>query len=284
MKAIFLVSALTLLAGTVRSQTVWPDFMPRLVSGASEFPMATAIPDDIRVEAPPNDVAGERAKWSGRWAGYACRSRMCDTKLLVAQVSGSGASIFAAMDGAWLLPFGVRAEAIFVGDEMRAILPDGTALTYRMRSDQTVEMLASRGDSNWAAGILTRTEVVQHSSPPLINPFNGIWEILAIREGKEIPWNRRVEVEGRGGVAYAGRRIKADSGQIVCGNTRTPISKVQFTTTTLSFAVAPSDALAGCESFYFYFEHRGGDVVGFYRAFGEGGKPIWAGPLHLSRP
>jgi hypothetical protein len=150
------VLAILLLATSVASgQTNWPDFMPRLDPGLSTSPVAVVVPGGVTIEPPAPGVPPDKARWSGKWAGWACQDQVCDTKLIVEQVTAEGATIIYAFASANVKPFTVRLEAKFVGDELQATLPNGAKLAYRMRNDGNVEFLWRR-EAQWVAGILSK--------------------------------------------------------------------------------------------------------------------------------
>ena len=140
--------------GTAAAQTNWPDFMPRLRPGLPLSPVAVVLPN-AAVEQPAPSVPAEKARWSGKWAGYACKDQVCDTKLIVETVTTAGATIIYAFAAADVRPYHVRVEAKFVDDELQATLPDGSKVAYRMRKEGDVEFLY-RKEPRWAAGILSK--------------------------------------------------------------------------------------------------------------------------------
>jgi hypothetical protein len=141
--------------GAAVAQTNWPDIMPNLRAGSPVSPVAVALPYTT-VEQPAPAVPADKARWSGKWAGYACKDRVCDTKLIVEKVTVEGATIVYAFASADVKPpYSIRVEAKFVSDELQATLPDGSKVAYRMRKEGDVEFLFRR-EPRWAAGILTR--------------------------------------------------------------------------------------------------------------------------------
>jgi hypothetical protein len=137
------------------SQTPWPDFMSKLEPGFSTSPVVVVLPPDIAVESPAADLPAEKARWSGKWRGWACQDQACDTRLVVEKVSADGASIIYAFSSAKVKPSIVRAEAKFVGEEIQATLGNGAKLSYRFRKSGDIEYYYQR-DSGWAAGILSK--------------------------------------------------------------------------------------------------------------------------------
>ena len=138
------------------AQLDWPEFMHTLKSGASKSPVAATVLADAVVEAPLTDVPEAQARWSGRWTGWACTSRACDTRLVVEKVSATGATIVYAFASADIAPYAARASAQFVGEELHAVLPACSKLKYRMRpSGKAIEFHCQKG-SQWVAGVLSR--------------------------------------------------------------------------------------------------------------------------------
>jgi hypothetical protein len=138
------------------SQTPWPDFMSKLEPGLSTSPVIVVLPPDIVVQAPAADLPPDKARWSGKWRGWACRDQTCDTRLIVEKVNASGASIIYAFASADLKPSILRAEAKFVGEELQATFRSGAKIAYRFRKDSgDIEYYYQR-DSGWVAGVLSK--------------------------------------------------------------------------------------------------------------------------------
>lgn len=91
------------------------------------------------VEPPASDVPADKAKWSGKWIGWACNSRVCDTKLAVEKITVEGASIIYAFASERVKPSIGRVNAQFLGDELRAEFPNGLKIAYRMRPEGDLE-------------------------------------------------------------------------------------------------------------------------------------------------
>lgn len=137
------------------AQTAWPDFMSRLSPSSSVSPVDAVLPANVIVEPPTPDVPPDKARWSGKWSGWACQDRVCSTKLVVEKVTADAAGIIYAFASADAKPPPERVEAKFVGDELQATLRSDAKLAYRMRIDGNLEFLFRRGNQ-WAAGILSR--------------------------------------------------------------------------------------------------------------------------------
>lgn len=150
-----LFTILLLSTGVASAQTNWPDFMSKLDPGLSASPVAAVVPASVTVEPPAPDVPPDKARWSGKWAGWACQDQVCDTKLIVEKVTAESATIIYAFASANVKPFTAHLEAKFVGDELQATLRSGAKLAYRMRREGDVEFLWRR-EAQWAAGILSK--------------------------------------------------------------------------------------------------------------------------------
>lgn len=146
----------TSLSGALHAQTYWPSFMSSQFPGASTSPVPAMLPPDVMVEPPAADVPVDRARWSGRWVGWACRDQTCDTRLVVEKVSATGATIVYAIASATQKPYVARVEAKFVEDELQGPLPGGVArIAYRMRRSGDLEFNWQR-KNDWAVGVLSR--------------------------------------------------------------------------------------------------------------------------------
>jgi len=154
-KCSWMFATLLLCPGLGWAQSSWPDFMPRLNSALSQSPVASVVPPDVVVEPPTPDVPPDKARWSGKWSGWACQDQACDTKLVVEKVTTAGATIVYAFASSGIKPFTARVEGQFVGDELQAALGNGAKLAYRMRKEGELEFLWRR-EAHWAAGILSK--------------------------------------------------------------------------------------------------------------------------------
>lgn len=133
----------------------WPDFMGSLAPGLSVSPVAAALPANTTITPPDPDVPAEKAKWSGKWNGWACQDYVCDTKLAVEKVTAEGASIIYAFASDRVNPYARRIKARFVGEELQASLPRGDQIYYRMRRDDNLDFLWTY-KHEWVAGILSK--------------------------------------------------------------------------------------------------------------------------------
>jgi hypothetical protein len=104
------VSIVLFTALSAFAQTNWPDFMGTLKPGASVGPAAGLLADTT-ITPPDPEVPFERARWSGKWTGWACEGKVCDTKLAVEKVTAEGATIVYAVASNRVKPFSYRFEA-----------------------------------------------------------------------------------------------------------------------------------------------------------------------------
>jgi len=148
-------ATLLLCPGLALAQTNWPDFMPKLKPGLSQSPVAAVVPPSAVVEPPTPDVPPDKARWFGKWSGWACKDKVCDTKLVVEKVTAVGATIIYAFASSNGKPFTARVEGQFIGDELQATLRNGAKLAYRMRKEGDLEFLWRR-EAQWTAGILSK--------------------------------------------------------------------------------------------------------------------------------
>ena len=158
MKSASMIAAALLalcVADTVLGQTAWPAFMPSLEPDISASPVPSILPNDIVVEAPAVDIPADKARWSGRWRGWAGRDRAIDTRLVVAKLSPEGATIFYAAAAATLAPYNTRADAKFIGNELQATIGNGANVSYRMRPSGDLEFIF-RQNRSVVVGILSR--------------------------------------------------------------------------------------------------------------------------------
>lgn len=150
-----MILATASLCSTIWGQTAWPEFMPSLHPGLSTSSVPAVMPKDITIEPPLADVPSDKARWSGRWRGWACRDQVCETRLVVEKVVADGATILYASSSAEQKPFIEHVEAKFVGDELQGTRIDGGKLHYRFRKRGDIEFFF-QSDSGWSAGILSR--------------------------------------------------------------------------------------------------------------------------------
>jgi hypothetical protein len=137
------------------AQTPWPKFMPKLEPGLSTSPVTVVIPRDITVAQPAADLPAEKARWSGKWRGWACDGQACDTRLVVETVRADGASVIYAFASEQVKPGIIRVEAKFVGEELQMTLRTGAKISYRFRDSGDIEYYYQLG-SGWAAGVLSK--------------------------------------------------------------------------------------------------------------------------------
>ena len=135
------------------SPPAWPD-LSKANAGLSQSPVMVVM-WSTNIEPPGADVSPDKAKWSGRWAGWACRQQSCDARLIVEKMTADGASIIYGFASKDVAPVTARLEAKFVGQELQATFRDGATVAYRMRPEGDVEVYYRR-DSYWYGGVLSK--------------------------------------------------------------------------------------------------------------------------------
>jgi dienelactone hydrolase len=137
------------------SQTIWPSYISDLEPDQSESPVTAAIPADIQIRLPAASLPADKARWSGRWSGWACQGRLCDLKLVVEAVRDDGATIVYSTGSAKGGAAWQRVEARFDADELRALLPGGLQLAFRMRTEGVIEAVGQSGGRLRFGGVLS---------------------------------------------------------------------------------------------------------------------------------
>lgn len=160
MPRLLIAVLLATVLGAAGAQTPWPAYMDTLQRDVSDSPVEAVLPVDVTVSTPPPDLPAARARWSGRWQGWACPSRSCDLRLAVERVDAHGAAV--AYAGTSALATNVfRAEGRFVDDELHVVAPSGNRLAFRLRADGDMEMSLWRPDGQLlSAGVLTQRTLV----------------------------------------------------------------------------------------------------------------------------
>ena len=147
------VLATLLATGHAWAETNWPD-MSRLEPGLSQSPVSVTV-WSANIEPPARSVPPAKARWSGRWSGWACRNQSCDAKLIVEKVTADGANIIYGHASATAKPWTARLTARFVGDELQATLRTGATIAFRMRREGDIEFVYRR-ENYFHAGILSK--------------------------------------------------------------------------------------------------------------------------------
>jgi len=138
------------------AQTNWPDYISGIEPELSESTVAAVAPPDVVVQDPDLAVPLDKARWSGRWSGWACQARLCDIKLLVEKVTSQGATVVWVSASAARGVFSERVDARFEADELRGTLTSGTELVFRMRKDGDVEFLGRANGGSQVGGVLSK--------------------------------------------------------------------------------------------------------------------------------
>jgi hypothetical protein len=144
----------------IHAQTAWPAYMASLASALSESTVTAVLLPDVKITVPDAGLSKDKARWSGLWAGWACRGWQCDVRLAVEQVSESGATMVYAGATAGQAQITERAQALFDGDELHVRLRTGAKLALRMRLDGDVELSLWKPDDKLvSAGVLTQKKL-----------------------------------------------------------------------------------------------------------------------------
>ncbi|HSV57918.1 MAG TPA: alpha/beta fold hydrolase [Variovorax sp.] len=139
------------------AQTAWPAYMPQLLAGPSESPVAAQLPADAAPVPPDASVPAKRARWSGVWRGWACFARACEVQLAIEKMSEAGATVAYAGASSVQGLITDRAEGEFVGDELQVRLSTEAKLVLRLRESGDMEMSLWKPDSKLlSAGVLTQ--------------------------------------------------------------------------------------------------------------------------------
>ena len=134
----------------------WPSGIEKLEPAVSQskfkatFPTAPVVPPDA-------SVSPEKAKWSGKWEGWACKDFSCDAKLAVLSVTNEGAKIAPGWAGnSAASPTRIR-DAVFVGNELH-VLEGDPRWYYRMRKAGDIEVLRTTDAGGMGYGVLNKAD------------------------------------------------------------------------------------------------------------------------------
>ena len=130
--------------------------MVALEPDRSDSPVAAVWPNDVALQVPDCALSSDKARWSGRWTGWAWQGRLCDIKLAVESVNAAGAVVVYSRGSA---PFGLLSERLtmrFADEELQATLANGVEFFLRMRSSEVVVELFGRIAGGEFAGVLAR--------------------------------------------------------------------------------------------------------------------------------
>ena len=130
--------------------------MAALEPDKSDSPVAAVWPDDVVLHAPDGALSPDKARWSGRWTGWAWQGRLCDIKLAVESVTAEGAEVVYSRGAALLGKLCERLTMRFAGNELRATLGNGVEFFLRMRSTEPVVELFGRIARFQFAGVLAK--------------------------------------------------------------------------------------------------------------------------------
>ena len=164
---------LALASQLATAQAHWPGYISQLEHDTSESTVAAILPADVSVQAPASSVSSGKARWSGIWSGWGCQSRACDIKLVVEKLSDEGATIVYVGASA-SSKLSERVQAVFAGNELKAKLSTGTALSFRIRPDTSgvMEFAGVGPDSSVrVAGVLSQNPAPIKTTERITTPF-----------------------------------------------------------------------------------------------------------------
>jgi len=147
------VGAATPQTPSTSSPATRPD-LSKLEPGLSQSPVSV-IMWSVDIEVPGPEVPPNKARWSGKWTGWACRNQACEAKLIVEKVKPDGAAIIYGFASAQVKPVSVRLDAKFVGEDLEASFRDGSKVSYHMRPEGDLEVYYAKG-SYWYGGVLSK--------------------------------------------------------------------------------------------------------------------------------
>ena len=150
-------------ATTAGAQTAWPEYMPGLSAGFSESPVAGVLPADMTITPPAASVPADKARWSGLWEGWTCGGALCDVKIAVEKVTGTGATLVYA-GGSSPSSLTERSEALFESGELVFRVKTGARLAMRLRAGDEMELSIWKPDTQLiTTGLLTQKAVNDHT-------------------------------------------------------------------------------------------------------------------------
>lgn len=163
----FILSAVMMAAAQVAAaepgaiptgSTFWPGYMGQQEGGASISPVQASLPS-FDMAPPGPGVPSEQARWSGTWAGWMGRGKIIDVKVAVPAIEADKVAVIYASASGKIKPASSEVTGKFVGDELRAALPNGNIIAMRMVSPQRVEISydgSASGGTCCAFGVLTK--------------------------------------------------------------------------------------------------------------------------------
>lgn len=144
------------LAGPVSHAQSWPSGIDRLEPAVSQSKFKAEYSTQPIVPPDPS-VAPDKAKWSGKWEGWACQGFSCDVKLTVLSVTNEGAKVAPGFGGTNATAPTRTRDAVFVGNELHVV--EGNPKWYfRMRKSGEVEVLRTTDNGGMGYGVLTKAE------------------------------------------------------------------------------------------------------------------------------
>ena len=133
--------------------TYWPINIGQLVPGKAVGAYPSIWPESVSIAPPMQGLSSDRAKWLGRWSGWAC-GHQCDVKLAVLEVTDKNAKVLEIWTSEVAKASPMVRHGEFVGEEL-IIRDQNYYVTYRMRATGEVEILRARANA-LAWGVLVR--------------------------------------------------------------------------------------------------------------------------------
>ncbi|MDM0109882.1 hypothetical protein QTH97_33565 [Variovorax sp. J22R24] len=136
--------------------TYWPPDITRMQPGPSKNPTPAAFQEPLPIEPASPMLPADRAKWLGKWSGWACAWQACDVKLAVLQATRDTARVIHLFISKTYQPDYTVRDGRFVDDELRLRFGDGYRVTYRMRATGVVEAFYVDPSGSMAWGVMTK--------------------------------------------------------------------------------------------------------------------------------
>lgn len=137
--------------------TYWPPSVAQLQAAESTSPVKATFPESTVIQSAGPDVPAQRAKWLGKWQGWACNQRSCDVKLAVLSVTPTTARIVQLYAADKVAQNPAVRDAVFEGDELQ-LRAGSLNVFYRMRPSGEVELLRFAPNGTFAWGVMTKVD------------------------------------------------------------------------------------------------------------------------------
>lgn len=145
-----------LLPAAVEADTLWPPGQASLWAGPSASELKARLPANLAVAAPEPEAPPARAKLLGYWSGWMCPGAVGDVRVAIERIDGDDVVLhYAYASSANEIPaHSERIQARFYGDEVHAVMANGSGLVFRLRQDMNVDIMWWYGQT-WCSGVLT---------------------------------------------------------------------------------------------------------------------------------